>query len=85
MSSPEGLLLLDKPSGPTSHDVVAAARRALCQTRIGHTGTLDPMASGLLVLVLGRATRLARGRVARKPSTTSVPGPAFHSVAFNDR
>ena len=60
MSAPEGLLLLDKPSGPTSHDLVVQARRALGQPRIGHTGTLDPPASGLLVLVLGRATRLAR-------------------------
>jgi tRNA pseudouridine55 synthase len=53
-----GLLLVDKPAGPTSHDVVQAARRALRQRRIGHTGTLDPAATGLLVLCVGRATRL---------------------------
>jgi tRNA pseudouridine55 synthase len=56
----DGLLIVDKPSGPTSHDVVARVRRALAERRIGHTGTLDPMASGVLPLVLGRATRLAR-------------------------
>jgi tRNA pseudouridine55 synthase len=56
----DGLLLIDKPAGPTSHDVVAAVRRALGGARVGHTGTLDPPATGLLVLVLGCATRLAR-------------------------
>jgi tRNA pseudouridine55 synthase len=54
----DGLLLVDKPAGPTSHDVVAAVRRATGQARIGHAGTLDPPATGLLPLVLGRATRL---------------------------
>jgi len=54
----DGILLIDKPTGWTSHDVVAKARRITGQRRIGHTGTLDPMASGLLVLCLGRATRL---------------------------
>jgi tRNA pseudouridine55 synthase len=56
----DGLLVVDKPTGPTSHDVVARVRRALAERRIGHTGTLDPAASGVLPLVLGRATRLAR-------------------------
>jgi tRNA pseudouridine55 synthase len=55
----EGALLLDKPTGPTSHDVVARVRRALGERAIGHTGTLDPLASGLLVLLVGKATRLA--------------------------
>ncbi len=55
-----GLLVVDKPSGPTSHDVVGRARARLGVTRIGHTGTLDPLASGVLPLVVGRATRLAR-------------------------
>lgn len=58
--APVGGLVVDKPGGPTSHDVVAAARRALGQPRVGHTGTLDPMATGVLVLLLGAATRLAR-------------------------
>ena len=52
-----GGLLVDKPAGPTSHDVVARARRALGVSRIGHLGTLDPLATGLLVLLVGRATR----------------------------
>ncbi len=58
--SPDGGLIVDKPAGLTSHDVVAAARRALGQPRVGHTGTLDPIATGVLVLLLGRATRLAQ-------------------------
>jgi len=56
--STEGLLLVDKPAGMTSHDVVAIARRALGERRIGHAGTLDPFATGLLVLLTGRTTRL---------------------------
>lgn len=54
----DGLLLVDKPAGVSSHDVVGAARRALGEKRIGHGGTLDPFATGLLVLLVGRATRL---------------------------
>ena len=54
----DGLLLVDKPAGVSSHDVVAAARRVTGESRIGHGGTLDPFATGLLVLLLGRATRL---------------------------
>ena len=56
----DGLLIIDKPAGPTSHDVVARVRRVLRERRIGHTGTLDPVATGVLPLVVGRATRLAR-------------------------
>lgn len=56
---PFGVVPVDKPEGPTSHDVVSRARRALGTRRIGHTGTLDPFASGLLLLCVGRATRLA--------------------------
>jgi tRNA pseudouridine55 synthase len=56
----DGLLVIDKPVGPTSHDVVARLRRVLRERRIGHTGTLDPAASGVLPIVIGRATRLAR-------------------------
>jgi tRNA pseudouridine55 synthase len=55
-----GVLVVDKTEGPTSHDVVTFARRALGVSRIGHTGTLDPMATGVLPLVIGRATRLAQ-------------------------
>ncbi|WP_336032303.1 tRNA pseudouridine(55) synthase TruB [Geodermatophilus sp. FMUSA9-8] len=53
-----GILLVDKPGGMTSHDVVARARRVLSVRRVGHAGTLDPMATGLLVLGVGAATRL---------------------------
>src|SRR3982751_3249029 len=56
----EGLLVIDKPSGMTSHDVVARARHILHERRIGHTGTLDPFATGVLVVLLGKATRLAQ-------------------------
>src|SRR3954471_9988697 len=56
----DGVLVIDKPEGMTSHDVVAAARRALHERRIGHTGTLDPLATGVLPLACGRATRLVR-------------------------
>jgi tRNA pseudouridine55 synthase len=55
-----GVLIVDKPTGPTSHDVVARVRTSLGLRRIGHTGTLDPLATGVLPLVLGRATRLSQ-------------------------
>lgn len=64
MASPQkpaplsGVLVIDKPSGPTSHDVVGKLRRTLRMRRIGHAGTLDPMASGVLVVLLGEATKL---------------------------
>lgn len=54
-----GLLLLDKPSGPTSHDLVMAVRRGAHEKRVGHAGTLDPLATGLLVICVGAATRLS--------------------------
>lgn len=56
----DGILIIDKPEGWTSHDVVVRARRLLREKRIGHTGTLDPFATGVLVLLVGRATRLAQ-------------------------
>src|SRR5688572_2806371 len=56
----DGVLVVDKPRDLTSHDVVAAARRVLGERRIGHTGTLDPLATGVLPLACGRATRLVR-------------------------
>lgn len=59
LPSAGGVLPVDKPVGPTSHDVVARARRALATRQVGHTGTLDPFASGLLLLVVGPATRLS--------------------------
>jgi tRNA pseudouridine55 synthase len=57
---PDGVLVVDKPVGPTSHDIVAVARRVTRVRKVGHTGTLDPLASGVLPLVLGKATRLAQ-------------------------
>jgi tRNA pseudouridine55 synthase len=56
----DGVLVVDKPAGPTSHDIVDRVRRALGERRVGHTGTLDPFATGVLPLCLGKATRLAR-------------------------
>jgi len=56
----DGILIVDKPVGLTSHDVVARVRRILKEKRVGHTGTLDPFATGVLVVLVGRATRLAQ-------------------------
>jgi tRNA pseudouridine55 synthase len=56
----DGALIIDKPVGWTSHDVVARVRRVLRERRVGHTGTLDPFATGVLVVLVGRATRLAQ-------------------------
>lgn len=55
---PSGVIVVDKPAGPTSHDVVGLVRRALRTKRVGHAGTLDPMASGVLVILAGEATKL---------------------------
>lgn len=55
----DGLLLVDKPSGPTSHDVVAQIRRQFRIPKVGHGGTLDPMATGLLVILLGKGTKVS--------------------------
>jgi tRNA pseudouridine55 synthase len=60
MTTNNGLLLIDKPTGLTSHDVVARVRKVLNERRVGHAGTLDPMATGLLVLGVGPSTRLLR-------------------------
>ncbi len=55
----DGLLLVDKPSGPTSHDIVAQIRRRFRIAKVGHGGTLDPMATGLLVILLGKGTKIS--------------------------
>jgi tRNA pseudouridine55 synthase len=60
MEAMDGVLIIDKPAGMTSHDVVARVRKILGERRIGHTGTLDPFATGVLVMLAGRATRLAQ-------------------------
>lgn len=56
----DGVLIIDKPAGMTSHDVVARVRKTISERRVGHTGTLDPFATGVLVLLIGRATRIAQ-------------------------
>jgi tRNA pseudouridine55 synthase len=58
VTAPDGLLIVDKPAGVTSHDVVAAVRRLASTRKVGHAGTLDPMATGVLVIGIGKATRL---------------------------
>ena len=59
MTAFQGILPVDKPPGPTSHDAVARLRKAIRVKRVGHAGTLDPFASGLLLLLVGPATRLS--------------------------
>jgi len=59
MSGPHGVLIVDKPRGPTSHDIVASARRLFRTRQVGHAGTLDPMATGVMVLLFGEATKLS--------------------------
>ena len=61
----EGVLLVDKPTDHTSHDVVARLRRKLNMKRIGHAGTLDPMATGLLIMLIGKATRISQYLISR--------------------
>src|SRR5260370_17076377 len=56
----DGVLIIGKPAGMTSHDVVASVRKIIGERRVGHTGTLDPFATGVLVVLVGRATRLAQ-------------------------
>jgi tRNA pseudouridine55 synthase len=68
----DGILLIDKPAGKTSHDVVAAVRREHRGRRVGHAGTLDPFATGLLLVLIGRATRIQRYLVALPKSYETV-------------
>lgn len=60
LDQPEGVLLIDKPTGITSHDVVDRVRRAYHMKKVGHAGTLDPMATGLLIILVGRATKVSQ-------------------------
>src|SRR5688572_27542533 len=60
ISQVDGILIIDKPPGLTSHDVVSRVRRILKTRRVGHTGTLDPFATGVMVILVGQATRLAQ-------------------------
>lgn len=68
MNNPSGFLVIDKPAGMTSHDVVAKVRKRFATRRVGHAGTLDPMATGVLVLGVGIATKLLQYIVAGKKS-----------------
>ena len=79
----EGALVLDKPTGITSHDAVVAVRRLLSEPRIGHLGTLDPFASGVLVLLLGRATRLARFYLHRDKSYSGTIRFGFSTMTYD--
>jgi len=93
VAAPEGLLLVDKPGGMTSHDVVDRVRRALGTRKVGHTGTLDPLATGLLVVGVGRATRLLRylsgldktyegtGRLGEETDTLDAEGSVERTAA----
>lgn len=69
---PSGLLLVHKPPGVTSHDVVQVVRRKLAIRRIGHTGTLDPIAEGLLILLVGRATQFQRAFQAHEKTYQAI-------------
>ena len=79
-----GILLVDKPGGMTSHDVVARARRVLSVRRVGHAGTLDPMATGLLVLGVGTATRLL-GHVSGHDKTYEATVRLGQATVTDDR
>jgi tRNA pseudouridine55 synthase len=68
----DGILLIDKPAGKTSHDIVAAVRREHRGRRVGHAGTLDPFATGLLLVLVGRATRIQRYLMALPKSYETV-------------
>ena len=81
------MLRVDKPAGPTSHDVVAVVRRLLGQRRVGHAGTLDPPATGLLVILLGVATRLQQYLLGEDKTYTFelVLGRATDTLDMSDR
>jgi tRNA pseudouridine55 synthase len=79
---PEGILVIDKPSHMTSHDVVDRVRRKFHMRRVGHAGTLDPLATGILILLVGKATKLFEKFVAFDKSydATFLLGTATHSA-----
>lgn len=93
MRPTHGLLLIDKPAGMTSHDVVASLRKTLRQREVGHTGTLDPLATGLMVIVLGDATKLSdylvaedkgyrvRARFGVETDTLDISGRVLRTIA----
>ncbi len=76
----DGLILVDKPPGPTSHTVTVGTKRALGVRRAGHAGTLDPFASGLLLVLVGRARRVQRFLMALPKGYVTVAGSARMST-----
>jgi tRNA pseudouridine55 synthase len=79
----DGILVVDKPQGKTSHDVVEGVRRLIGFRQIGHLGTLDPLATGVLVLALGRATRLARFYAGRRKRYTCAVRFGFATDTYD--
>src|SRR6202044_2066374 len=79
----DGILVIDKPSGKTSHDVVESVRQLAGFRGIGHLGTLDPQATGVLVLALGRATRLARFYSGRRKRYTCAVRFGFATDTYD--
>ena len=79
----DGILVVDKPPGKTSHDVVESVRRLIGFRQIGHLGTLDPLATGVLVLALGKATRLARFYTGRRKRYTCAVRFGFATDTYD--
>src|SRR5271168_4345154 len=79
----DGMLVVNKPKGKTSHDIVEALRRLVGFRQIGHLGTLDPLATGVLVLALGRATRLARFYSGRRKRYTCAVRFGFATDTYD--
>src|ERR1700758_854042 len=79
----DGILVVDKPRGKTSHDVVEFVRRLVGFRQIGHLGTLDPLATGVLVLAFGKATRLARFYKARRKRYTCAVRFGFATDTYD--
>src|ERR1700756_2537206 len=91
-----GLVIVDKPAGLTSHDVVGRCRRVFSTRKVGHAGTLDPMATGVLVIGIGRATKIlglvsdtsksyaATVRLGQSTSTEDAEGALLHEVSAQD-
>ena len=79
--TPPGLVVVDKPAGMTSHDVVARVRRLAGTRKVGHAGTLDPMATGVLLLGVNRATRLLGHPFRNQPPVSSTSSePSWSSI-----
>lgn len=84
-AGPDGILPVDKPVGPTSHDVVGRVRRALGTRKVGHTGTLDPFASGLMLVCIGRSTRLSQFLTGMDKSYVATARLGVRTDTLDDR